>query len=159
MARENIFERQAHVRQLIEAGRKFDAKLKKELAERYACSISAIFADVVAFTRPYTKESAFVTPLLKKKIYSRDGNTCQYCMSSTSNLYIIEHVIPAALGGVAKAYNLVVACNDCNSKKGRSVWIPANLEQIAAGHKEWKMKILSMAESEVVCNSAPEKGT
>lgn len=147
MAHNNIYERQAHVRQLLETGQKIDAKMKKELAEKFACSASAIFADIVAFTRPFTKESAFVTPLLKKKIYKRDSNTCQYCMSSTSGIYIIEHVIPAALGGVAKAYNLVVACNDCNSKKGRSVWVPANIEQITAAHNEWKIKILSMAES------------
>jgi len=148
MAHANIYERQTHVRQLLEAGQKMDAKLKKELAEKYACSISAIFADIVAFTRPSTRESAFVTPSLKQKIYNRDGNTCQYCMSSTSRIYIIEHVIPAALGGIAKEYNLVVACNDCNSKKGRSVWIPENLERITAYHKEWRMKILAMAESE-----------
>ncbi len=52
----------------------------------------------------------------KSAIYRRDGNKCQYC-SSSRNL-TLDHVIPRSKGGDDSYQNLVVACSNCNTKKG-----------------------------------------
>lgn len=52
-------------------------------------------------------------------IYARDEGECQYCGKKVSlNKYEIEHVIPQGMGGKSVWNNVVVACHDCNSKKG-----------------------------------------
>ena len=52
----------------------------------------------------------------KSAIYRRDGNKCQYC-GSTKHL-TIDHVIPRSKGGTEDWENLVVACSQCNTRKG-----------------------------------------
>jgi hypothetical protein len=77
--------------------------------------------------------------------FLRDGSRCQYCSGAAS---VAEHVVPAALGGVASLHNLVAACASCNARKGRSVWIPANLDEITEDHAEWRALVVSMANGE-----------
>jgi 5-methylcytosine-specific restriction endonuclease McrA len=64
------------------------------------------------FTRPQVVFS-------RRNLFRRDRNTCQYCghRFSTEDLSI-DHVVPRALGGVSNWTNCVVACLDCNAKKG-----------------------------------------
>lgn len=147
MAHPNIFERQAHVKRLLNRGVVFTPVLKSELAARYSCSPSAISADLICFTRPRTKHSIYTSASVRKVVRQRDGKICQYCGTERAHEYIVEHVIPAALGGEARPYNLVMACNSCNIRKGRRVWLPRNLIEITETHLEWRERVLSLVDA------------
>lgn len=62
----------------------------------------------------------------KSMIYKRDENKCQYC-GSTRHL-TIDHVIPKSKGGSEDWTNLVVACSDCNTKKGDKLLSQINMK-------------------------------
>ena len=134
------------MQQLLDQGVKFDQRKLREVGKLFGCSHSAIRADITRLTTT-TSASIHPTPNIRKQIYERDGYTCQYCGTTEANEFIIEHVIPASKNGVAKPYNLVVACQSCNVKKGRSIWIPNNLDYITKGNKRWKQKIIDLAEN------------
>ncbi|MEM7163865.1 MAG: HNH endonuclease [Planctomycetota bacterium] len=55
----------------------------------------------------------------RRNLFARDRNACQYCgrRPRVSDL-TLDHVIPRRRGGLATWENLVVACFDCNQKKG-----------------------------------------
>ncbi len=64
-------------------------------------------------------------PKLARAIKERDGNNCRYCgvhvnwrdrKSSSGGTY--DHVVPVSQGGDESLDNLVVACRDCNGRKG-----------------------------------------
>ena len=94
-----------------------------------------------------TKIRRGIPKAVRLLLFERDNFTCQYCgVNGTSDELIIEHVIPAVIGGVAKPYNLVVACQSCNSTKRSKVWIPRNLGVITKAHPEWKDKVLKLAD-------------
>lgn len=63
--------------------------------------------------RNRSKQAAFS----KKNILRRDNYTCQYC-GTCENPLTIDHVLPKSRGGESKWNNVVVACKDCNLKKG-----------------------------------------
>jgi hypothetical protein len=156
MAHENFYERQAHVRNLINNNTVFAPQLKKSLANKYGCSLSAIYADIVSINRDITDivrtnghchwASVYASGKIRKEIYLRDGFICQYCEDDGATTYVIEHIIPAAFGGHAMPYNLVVACQRCNRKKGRKVWIPKNLKHITESENRWMEEIISLAD-------------
>lgn len=146
MAHPNIYARQAHVRQLLAEGVDIRGQVRKDLATLYLCSPSAIMADVTAFTRPQTAETPFQSANMRRRIFDRDGRVCQYCGDVAAYEYVIEHIIPAALGGIARPHNLVIACQSCNVRKGRRVWLPRNLDAITREHPEWHQKIVSLHE-------------
>ena len=60
---------------------------------------------------PYKKVN-----LTRQNIFRRDGNRCAYCGSRDS--LTIDHVIPKSEGGRDTWYNLITACQGCNSRKG-----------------------------------------
>ena len=64
------------------------------------------------FTRPQVVFS-------RRNLFRRDKNACQYCGKRfpTEELSI-DHVVPRAMGGVSSWTNCVVACLECNSRKG-----------------------------------------
>ena len=64
----------------------------------------------------------------KSMIYKRDDNKCQYC-GSTRHL-TIDHVIPKSKGGSEDWDNLVVACSQCNTKKGDKLLEHTNMKLI-----------------------------
>ena len=66
----------------------------------------------------FNKIPKYGIKLTRKNIYSRDGNTCQYCNKKfpTSELNI-DHVIPKSHGGTNTWTNLVCSCIKCNQKK------------------------------------------
>ena len=53
----------------------------------------------------------------KKNILRRDDYTCQYCGTSNQPL-TVDHVIPKSRGGKTNWTNIVVACKNCNLRKG-----------------------------------------
>jgi 5-methylcytosine-specific restriction endonuclease McrA len=64
------------------------------------------------FTRPQVVFS-------RRNLFRRDRNACQYCGQRfpTEDLSI-DHVVPRAQGGVSNWTNCVVACLECNARKG-----------------------------------------
>lgn len=55
----------------------------------------------------------------KDNVYKRDHGECQYCGVSVSrNQATFDHVVPRRLGGKLSWTNTVLACRDCNQKKG-----------------------------------------
>ncbi|MFN6464126.1 MAG: HNH endonuclease [Nostoc sp. DedVER02] len=146
MAHPNIDQRRHYVKILLDKGVYIDFKMKLEIGIIFACSHSAITADILALTRNPNLPTPHVSQNMRKKIRQRDGILCQYCGSkSLHKEYVVEHVIPASIGGVAKPYNLVIACQSCNSIKGKSVWIPNNIEAITKDYSEWRIYIMELA--------------
>ena len=55
----------------------------------------------------------------KKMLWKRDDGKCQYCAAKVSiSNATIDHVIPRSRGGKETWKNLVIACSECNCKKG-----------------------------------------
>jgi 5-methylcytosine-specific restriction endonuclease McrA len=55
----------------------------------------------------------------RANLFRRDRYTCQYCGKRRSVRDLsIDHVIPRSQGGKSTWENCVVACIDCNSRKG-----------------------------------------
>lgn len=50
-------------------------------------------------------------------VFRRDGRACRYCGTTASGM-TVDHVEPRAAGGGDEPSNLVVACRQCNSRKG-----------------------------------------
>ena len=57
--------------------------------------------------------------LSRRNIFERDRNLCQYCGRRLPRHELtIDHVVPRCLGGGDTWENLVLACVQCNLKKG-----------------------------------------
>ena len=55
---------------------------------------------------------------LRQKILERDGDYCRYCGTHVSGSKLhIDHITPWSRGGATVEENLVVCCDNCNSKK------------------------------------------
>lgn len=145
MAHPNIDGRRARVRALLDAGQQINGTIRRELAQEFNCTASAIKADVLALTLQ-TTATIHIAAGMRRKIYARDGRICQYCGTTEATCYIIEHVLPAAQGGVARPYNLTVACQVCNTRKRGKAWFPRNWEAMTEGHPEWRVKVEEIAQ-------------
>lgn len=132
MAHTNIDERRSFVEQLMKDGLP-DTEIKRIATPIFDCSKAAIHSDLIYFRNYKDGGISYHANKNKKKyIQERDNFTCQYCgCSNSQTAYIIEHIIPAALGGKATLDNLVLACCKCNLQKSRSIWVPKNIAQIA----------------------------
>ena len=62
----------------------------------------------------------------KKNILRRDDYTCQYCGTSSHPL-TVDHVMPKSRGGKTNWTNVVVACKNCNLKKGNRTPFEINM--------------------------------
>lgn len=147
MAHSNIKERRRYVQIQLSNKKQLTFKQMGEIAELFNCSPSAIRADIYELTRDRNLPTPHVSHNMRQIIRSRDGQQCQYCGSieDLHREYVVEHIIPTVLGGVGRAYNLVVSCQRCNIKKRNSVWIPRNLETITENYPKWKLQIVSLA--------------
>lgn len=55
----------------------------------------------------------------RRNLYRRDNYTCRYCGTRPrSHELTIDHVVPRSLGGRTTWENCVLACQDCNKRKG-----------------------------------------
>lgn len=140
MAWPNIDQRRKEVAALLSQRGGLSSAERKALAGRFGCSSAAIAADVIALT-VVAPATLHVTPTMRRRIATRDGGECQYCGRTDARL-IAEHVIPASMGGVALPFNLVAACQSCNTRKRGRTWIPRNLNAITAEHPEWRERVL-----------------
>ena len=119
MAHPNLHDRRRAVLARMCADGRLNRAAMRELAAAFGCSPAAIRADMVWLTLPTGGASVFVSPGMRRRIFERDGRRCRYCGTDDPDAsYIIEHVVPARLGGEARPHNLVVACDPCNAKKG-----------------------------------------
>lgn len=79
------------------------------------------------------REREPISSKTRLKIFKRDRGLCRYCLG-TSDEYEIDHVTPVAAGGHSLITNLVLACRDCNRRKGASTdtvkWHPRPLAEI-----------------------------
>ena len=58
-------------------------------------------------------------PFSRENIYTRDGDTCQYCNQEFPRAELtFDHVVPVAQGGRKDWENIVTCCVDCNRRKG-----------------------------------------
>jgi 5-methylcytosine-specific restriction endonuclease McrA len=58
-------------------------------------------------------------PFSRENIYTRDGDTCQYCSEVFPRAELtFDHVVPVAQGGRKDWENIVTCCVDCNRRKG-----------------------------------------
>jgi 5-methylcytosine-specific restriction endonuclease McrA len=57
-----------------------------------------------------------IPPVSRKEILKRDRDRCQYCGSKKQ--LTIDHIIPRSKGGQHTWDNVVIACANCNSRKG-----------------------------------------
>ena len=76
----------------------------------------------------------------RRNIYKRDNHTCQYCgvRKSTEELSI-DHVVPRSKGGRLSWTNCVLACLDCNVRKGNRTLAEAHMRLINQPVKpDWK---------------------
>lgn len=89
-------------------------------------------------------------------IYTRDGNTCQYCGKRFLRVDLnLDHVVPRSRGGISSWENIVCSCHVCNRHKGgrtpeeagmklirkprRPEWTPFNFETFGLRrYKEWR---------------------
>lgn len=52
-------------------------------------------------------------------VFERDDWTCQYCGKRRAQALLqVDHIVPIASGGSNKMFNLVTACQPCNTGKG-----------------------------------------
>jgi 5-methylcytosine-specific restriction endonuclease McrA len=55
----------------------------------------------------------------RENVYTRDKGRCQYCNLAVKRPEATyDHVVPRTLGGQTRWENIVIACVDCNQRKG-----------------------------------------
>ena len=140
MAHANIMERQNFVRAALESGMPHK-EIKNKATVLFGCTRQMIHSDIVIFLGNHNC-IVYIPPKVRAVVLQRDGRYCWYCRTQDSKKYILEHVIPSALGGPSEPYNLVVACAKCNATKARKVWAPINLLEITKDHPEHRELVL-----------------
>lgn len=82
-----------------------------------------------AYTPEQLRELAHARPLTareRERVRRRDRDTCRYC-GRIEGPFEVDHVVPRTLGGSNKMSNLVLACKECNGRKGQQIWTPRRL--------------------------------
>jgi hypothetical protein len=64
-------------------------------------------------------DRAIKDPVLRKKIFLRDGNKCREC--GASELLTVDHFIPVYYNGTSDEDNLQTLCLTCNASKGKTL--------------------------------------
>lgn len=55
----------------------------------------------------------------RENVFLRDKGMCQFCSTKVSRAHATyDHVVPRAQGGKTEWTNIVIACVDCNQRKG-----------------------------------------
>lgn len=77
--------------------------------------------------RAVARAARRIPAALRRFIFWRDNDTCRYCGRTPRPLYefwtnrlrlVIDHVLPVHFGGTSDPENLVLACDNCNARKG-----------------------------------------
>ncbi len=76
-------------------------------------------APEVVVLNDYDRVPANVVTFSRRNLFKRDHYVCQYCgRQAPPDELTIDHVIPRSQGGESTWENCVVACLDCNKRKG-----------------------------------------
>ena len=70
---------------------------------------------------------------LRAIVRERSGRRCEYCQSQerfSHSPFVVEHIIPRALGGATLLDNLAYACAGCNGHKAVKSTVPDPLIRI-----------------------------
>lgn len=141
---------------------------KVEIVEEYdtevrSPSVAIKLPAVVRLIKAITRKSRKVK-FSRQNIYLRDGGKCQYCQEKVPlEEATFDHVVPRSKGGKTNWTNIVIACQDCNLKKGsrtpeqarmklrKQPYMPKNipyvifkLRHIRNVPTEWKDYLVSM---------------
>ena len=77
--------------------------------------------EIIVLVR-YDRVPAKHVPFTRRNLYRRDRFRCQYCRKRfPMHDLTIDHVVPRSRGGPSTWENCVVACLDCNVRKGDRV--------------------------------------
>lgn len=79
-------------------------------------SVVLVVPEQIRLTMTDTERVWRVPPVNRREVLRRDKHTCQYCGSSKH--LTLDHVIPRSKGGKHSWDNVVIACEQCNSRKG-----------------------------------------
>ena len=61
-----------------------------------------------------------ISKKLRFEVFKRDSFKCQYCGKASPDVVLeIDHIKPVAEGGKNEIMNLITACSECNSGKGK----------------------------------------
>lgn len=72
----------------------------------------------------------------RENVYTRDKGRCQYCAAKVSRREATyDHVVPRRLGGRTRWDNIVIACYDCNQRKGGRTPQQAGMKLVAIPSK------------------------
>ena len=71
--------------------------------------------------------SSNVNTFLDYDLLISDNYQCQYCLSKKAPL-TIDHIVPKNKGGEDSWTNLVIACQNCNRKKGNKTLKQSNMD-------------------------------
>ncbi len=91
-------------------------------------------------------------PLSRRALLLRDEFTCQYCGAQPGREHLtIDHVVPRSRGGRTEWENVVIACEDCNRRKGNRTPEEAGMKLRRKPYRPrfWVMALLTMAGNEV----------
>ena len=59
-----------------------------------------------------------ISKKLRFEVFKRDSFKCQYCGKSAPDVVLnVDHIMPVAKGGTNDIFNLITACESCNSGK------------------------------------------
>lgn len=76
----------------------------------------------------YAGQPTGTVSLNRRNLFKRDRYTCQYCgIQPGGSQLTIDHVLPRAQGGESRWDNCVLACVDCNRRKGNRTPLQANM--------------------------------
>ena len=76
----------------------------------------------------------------RENIYTRDRGCCQYCgVHVAEGDWEYEHVIPRSQGGQTTWENIVVACTNCNQRKGGRTPQQSGMKLLSQPRKPDKM--------------------
>lgn len=95
--------------------------------------------------RYYIKQPHLVgVTFSKKNVFKRDRLICQYCGQRSVDM-TIDHVVPKSRGGRTCWENVVVACKNCNTKKGDRTLREARMQLIRKPKKPTFVFYLNLA--------------
>ena len=88
--------------------------------EPYVSTVSMIFkAPEVVVLRDFSGVPRQILPFTRRNLMRRDEQRCQYCGRRPAAAELsIDHVLPRSRGGENSWENCVLACVQCNRRKG-----------------------------------------
>lgn len=97
---------------------------KVEVVEEYedrevrSVTMTIKMPSVIRFIRAMRSKKKAIK-FSRENVYARDNGKCQYCGHKTARPNATyDHVVPRAQGGKTEWTNIVIACTDCNQRKG-----------------------------------------